>query len=644
MKKLLSKVFFASDCAKGAAFAFTLFTAGNWLWFSFFHLLALCLGKYGRLLLPLFICSVVGALLIMLYSLALAVISLVGLVKVLRRERRFKALWYLVPAGVCLALGAVGVIRFFPPWNVLTCYSDPGSIGPLPEWMCGGLPGVTPMYWALCFFIALLFFVAGGLFMAAAFAAAGGKKIRYAFGAATLSVWGVFALWYISTLGLAYRESRACSAVRQAVEKRFGRPLTAAGLGQLYHESGKIDAEFWSRQEKLRDVLRRVKIDRKYADGDVWTEEFVFANITLPDRPSEATLAWYAEYCRSNHTAVDAYERCFDREPPLPEKRFVRGDLLGEPLPTIMQSRAFVRFFERSRLIYFLSVKDADAAWSCYRRMRNVGAYLQKETFLICSLGWLRIEQGRLDCMEKLLESRLLPDAKLDELDADLAALERDIPRVHERAMYSEAVFGQDIIFGLEEGLLPLTQPIGKLIIADDNYRRELFYPGAFAPYRWIFPVGWYHAARDKRNLLQAFLVPDLRHVPKGSGNEFYFISKPFILIAGSSGDIFYALTARTRGMRALIRAEKYRRKHGKFPKTLSNLPEDPFTGKPLVYEVGKAKITETVWEAPVRPVENTVKTTVDAVSVRSLATLPRSLRREEEDHYEDATRAMIRY
>ena len=112
MKKTLSKVFFFSDYARGAAFAFTLLTAGNWLWFSFFHLLALCLGKYGRLLLPLFICTVVGALLIMLYSFALAVISLVGVVKVLRRERRFKALWYLVPAGG-LALGAVGVYNRF---------------------------------------------------------------------------------------------------------------------------------------------------------------------------------------------------------------------------------------------------------------------------------------------------------------------------------------------------------------------------------------------------------------------------------------------------------------------------------------------------------------------------------------------------
>ena len=105
-------------------------------------------------------------------------------------------------------------------WDDLVCYSDP--------WVSGGIRGLPPEYWAAVFFLSLLLILAGGLFLTATFAAAEGKKFRSAFGAATYSVWGVFALWYISTLGFAYRESRACSAVRQAVEKRFGRPLTAA--------------------------------------------------------------------------------------------------------------------------------------------------------------------------------------------------------------------------------------------------------------------------------------------------------------------------------------------------------------------------------------------------------------------------------
>ena len=94
--------------------------------------------------------------------------------------------------------------------------------------------------------------------------------------------------------------------------------------------------------------------------------------------------------------------------------------------------------------------------------------------------------------------------------------------------------------------------------------------------------------------------------------------------------------------MRVLIRAEKYRRKHGEFPKTLADLPLDPFTGKPLVYEVGKADVRESVWENPVEVIEKTVETTVDAVSVRSPAEgLSKSIRNPGTGT--DKTRAVIR-
>jgi hypothetical protein len=48
MKELLSKVFFVSDCAKGAAFALTLFLVGNWLWSGVWHLLWLYRGKLAN--------------------------------------------------------------------------------------------------------------------------------------------------------------------------------------------------------------------------------------------------------------------------------------------------------------------------------------------------------------------------------------------------------------------------------------------------------------------------------------------------------------------------------------------------------------------------------------------------------------------
>ena len=405
---------------------------------------------------------------------------------------------------------------------------------------------------------------------------------------------------------------------------------TAAGLEKLYRENGKIDAEFWPRVEKFRAALPKVKLDKK--DDEDEAREVDFWELVLPDRPTAATLAWYANYCRANRAALEAYESCFDREPPLPEKRFVRGNIFGIPLLTLAHCRHFVRDLESSRMVYFLAVRDADAAWACYRRIGSVCAYLQKEPFLIGGLVWIAVEQQRLNCVEKLLESRLLADAKLDELDADLAALERDIPRDHRQSMYGEAVFGQDAIAGVEDGLLDLAYELNR----PENP------PGAFAPYRWIFPQWWHYAAMDKKTILQLYLLPDFTHFPMTPVNKMLLMSNILLPPLECAGNRFYALTARARGIRVLIRAEKHRRKYGEFPKTLADLPLDPFTGKPLVYEVGKTEINEAVWEIPIDEFGTTVRRTADVLQIHSdPARIPPGVRVPEDDR--DSTRAMIR-
>ena len=625
MKKLLFKVFFVPDCARGTAFALTLLFLGNYLWFSLFHLVLLWGGispRWTEIFVGLMMLTTI-------YALALGVVALVGLVKVLRRERRFKSLWHLVPAGVCFAFGAFGFVRVFPPLYLFEKLGGGDGEVYLNPGLSDGIPGLPPEYWAALFFLSLLLILASGLFLTAVFTTAAGKRFRSAFGAATLSVWGVFAVWYLFTLGLALHESRECAAVRQAVEKRFGRPLTATGLEKMYRESGKVDAEFWPRLEKFAAALPTVKLDK--ADDGETAEDRTIWDLMLPDRPSKETLAWYENYCRTNRAAVEAYENCFDCEPPLPEKRFLRGNLAAEALPTLSPCRRFVRDFERSRLVYYLAVRNVDAAWACYRRIGNCCAYLQKELFLIGKLVWLYMEQQRLDCVEKLLESRLLADAKLDELDADLAALERDIPRLHQQAMYTEAVFGQDVVVGVEEGLL------------DPSAYEPRNPPGAFAPYRWIFPDWWYTAALDKKTLLRSYLAPDLAQVKPQLDNVLLFMNNLLTPVFDEAGRRFYALTARARGMRTLIRAEKYRRKHGTFPKTLPNLPEDPFTGKPLVYEVGKAEIVATVWKKPVDR-DTPSSRTVNVVQVRSDPETTLRIKVRKPESHEDPTRAMIRY
>ena len=617
MKKLLSKLFFVSDGARGMLFALTLVTLGNYLWFSFFMMLSLCLGQIYPAAWWTFVAV---AALTTLYALATVVCAVTQLVKILRRERIFKVLWYLFPAGLCLAVGAVGFVRMFPPLYAIYCWCGSGSSGAFRA--VQGLPGVAPEYWAAIFLFALVLLFAGGLLLTKAFAAAEKKKFRSAFGAATLTLYGVFVAWYLVTLGLALHASRETAAVSAAVERRFGRPLTAAGIEALYRENGRADAAFWTQVEKLGDALPKVAVEKGKA---------ALAGIRLPDRPSAETLAWYGRRCAENRAAIEMYESRFDRVPPLPEKRFVPGNLFAMELPELSRCRSFVGQLESSRLIHFLAAKDIAGAWACYRRMGNVGAMLEKEPLLIGSLVWIAVESQRLNAVEKMLESRLLTDDKLDELDADLAALERAIPGNHRQAMYSEAAFASDAIRGVEDGIIDL-----------GGNKRQCARPGAFAPYRWIFPQYWFHAELDKKNLLRIYLLPDLTRAETIVGNRLFFMSMMLVPPLNVIGDRFYELTARVRGMRALIRAEKYRRRHGAFPKTLADLPEDPFTGRPLIYEVGKTKIAETVWD-PKSSLATVAAVDAEVVQVHGAPEKLRSKSLRNPENGTDKTRAVIR-
>ena len=718
MKKWLGKVFFTSDCARGALFSLTLLTLGNYLWLTFLYMAALALGRSYMVLRWVY---AVGALLITFYALMLLLCALVRLMLLLWRRRTIRPLWRIFPAAALLAAGRSGFFWTFPPLYAVYffCtepsdeYSDTylffreweyevSEFSPLPVlyrcavllfvlallavggrklmamiapksrvaagaalalWSVLGLgylvvfgqalyggdeiigpTSLPPPYWAAVFLLSLVLLLAGGLVLASLFAAAEEKKFRASFGRATLALAGLLALWYLVTLGLALYESRRAAAVREAVETRFGRPLTAAGLAALYRESGEIDEDFWKRQAECRQALPKVdveytvrydgKTEPEAQDPASEDEEDIGVNDTfstsiisfnLPDRPSAETLAWYGGVCRERLPLIEAWERCFDRVPPLPAHHFSAGAVFFEDY-----SRSYdcyqILWMERSRLILALSLGDIETAWACYRRMGNVTATARKMPYF---LFWQGLERQRLSCMEKLLESRLLSDARLDELEADLAELERNIQRNHLQIMYFFAVEMQDVMMMLEAGLVK----------SDDGGLHQP--PGALGPYRWIFPSLWYHAARDQRVLLKSLLQPDLSFVSRPPDNDVCVMRE---LQEGwhQFGKRLYALTARTRAMRALIRAERYRRAHGEFPKTLDDLPEDPLTGRAMIYEVGPAEIDEEVWDERITTNGYTKKTTADVVQIRSgSATLPEYIRDPEKGS--DKTRARLR-
>ncbi len=131
----------------------------------------------------------------------------------------------------------------------------------------------------------------------------------------------------------------------------------------------------------------------------------------------------------------------------------------------------------------------------------------------------------------------------------------------------AEAVLTQDILRGLETGKLSE----GEFPIAI-----------AFAQLRFFYPQLWLQATLDKENILRQYLAKDFTEFVR-TGPSAYVFSGMF-LPGNRIGDKFYTLTARVLAMQALLRAEEQRRKYGEFPETLSSLPSDPFSGKPMMY------------------------------------------------------------
>jgi hypothetical protein len=201
---------------------------------------------------------------------------------------------------------------------------------------------------------------------------------------------------------------------------------------------------------------------------------------------------------------------------------------------------------------------------------------MQCEFFVIGSLIWLNTENMRLDAMEKLLESRLLTDDDLKRLDNDLTSLEERIPINHNQAMFTEAAFGQDGIWGLETGETEDTKV-------------------AFADLRWFYPQLWLQASLDKNNLLKQYLVKDFADFCSEPVPLAYVFSSMLHSALKSVGNKFHGLTARVLAMKTLLRAEMYRREHGDFPENMTDMPIDPFSGKPMLYRYGIVELPEVI-------------------------------------------------
>ncbi|MCR5380843.1 MAG: hypothetical protein K6G44_07670 [Lentisphaeria bacterium] len=570
MKHKLCKLFFWNTPAKGVFFALTFFIVCSSLWFTFYQ--TLWLSDCGLVMLNNMSDSyereiqvwAVIQLLITLYSLAVFLRAVWRLIGNCRWHHDYRPLCCVFPAmAVWVAGGLFCLVPLFCLLNVLRSYGGVFYSSSLPAWVAP-FANLPAGWWGAAYLVAVLCMVIGGYFMVKGFAQGEGKHLHDVVSKPGVALWGVFGIAYVVFLVMAMVQSRQVAQTRSVVEQRFGHPLTADGLREFYQQQGVVDGDFWNR-------LDENKLPSELAIGD---KVLKYWNWQLPEQLTPDFEAAFDATCKANEKSILELEKNFDSIPPLPFYEFAPGRLVSQMLKPLQTCRR-IENLELARMRVALKRKDKNEAMSAYQRIANCTANLQYAPFLIGGLVWLSAENMRLDAMERLLESHLLTEEDLQCLAAELVALEEQVPVIHQHSMYAEAVFSQDVLWGLETGKAE-----------DVNV--------AFAQLRWFYPQLWLQAALDKEQMLKVYLAEDFNSMDYIKHNA-YILSRMLTPALKPSGNKFHGLTARARAMQALLKAEAYRRENGDFPETMSDLPSDPFTGKPMLYRYGIAEISEYV-------------------------------------------------
>jgi len=334
-----------------------------------------------------------------------------------------------------------------------------------------------------------------------------------------------------------------------------------AAMGELYFDGEQGDSAFW---RQIESYFKQCNTD--LGDG------FDFATLS-GDLPPPLATQWRQKFAAISE-ALTQWEQKFSGNIPPKSRQYQIGDAFE-----ISSDLRWVRHFdllELWRIRFALAAGDIDSALAAYGRMKHANDSLRRETDLIGGMLWLVCENLRLDGLQLLLESDKLTAAQLQSFTKDLNNTENLLDPMQWRSLYCEAVFDLDIFNMLEQGFRPgncnfTTPPLGIL--------------------RFVLPAAWWYAATDKCYLTGQFNLADFKQATIKTIPPKLFLSTMLTPDLSTIINKFDYLKARLRAAGVVIRAVEYQRQHGEYPKTLDNLPLDPFNNQPLQYRVGECEI-----------------------------------------------------
>ena len=592
MKRLLNKLFFWNVPAQGAFFALTLL----------YILPRLCLTVYASLLLPLLLkersavfwfgLPMAAICLALLYALvcfwhaipkkrlswkAVAIalcacaVLLLGFWGIVPKE--LEHWWWLFPAvlvvcGICyvfypaiklwqwayalVALGlALGAFYFV---NRATVRSQIALLDPFTEAMTVNSGISTSLQWVLvvCYIVLM---VSSYLLWGRFIAKCNGIPFKSLFGRGVATLWGIFAIAYLTSLSMAFYAMHDYRKAKGELEAYWGMPAQIEVLEEQYQTRGQIDQSFW-------DELNTISVDFSdfYQQYDGIDGIVGYRDAVLPD---DIHAQWRKVFTES--TELRRAEELLDTPLPLPDRRGqTRLERSRASINMDSQCRMFARL-EAWRIRLALDDKDIQSAQKALERIDNICAFLQKDYVMLNCLVGYAMEPIRAEALTKILASGLADETWLRGQYALLEEKERQIPEMHKRMILGHAA---------------------EVLETMDTYTTSSSTPSFL-----LLPESQFLWGHDCAAIARGHKINDFSDYPE----------KPDGILAGMMANSlrslasrnFPKLTTTVRISRALIDAELRRLETGSYPVTMENLPTDPFSGEPLKYVVGVREVTE---------------------------------------------------
>ena len=398
--------------------------------------------------------------------------------------------------------------------------------------------------------IALL--AAGYLLGGRVIAKAGGLPFRRLFGKGVATLWILFAAMYLASVAMALQAMHSYRNAKRELDSFWGVTINNKSLDELYRKSGRIDQSFWDELIGLK--VEFSELNKQYDGIDAIVG---FPNAVLPPEINEQ---WKVAFAGSPE--VKRFEEMLNEPPPLPEREL--GFNYDKAYSDIMSKCRTMTRLELWRVRLALEANDILSAQKALRRMDNIASSFLSDYGFVSGLVWGAIEAMRAKAFSQIIASRLADEKWLREQSELMLEKERHIPLIHKQMIIGHASCMIEAIDNMESSIR------GQFLFCPDSF--TLLY-------------------REGAALARCHLINDFSDFPQKPNG---ILARMLTDSLRNTGTHFMPKTlAAFRISRGMVMAELARRKDGRWPDAMDDLPTDPFSCKPLKYAVGKYEMPE---------------------------------------------------